>query len=245
MDKLGINLGYLLFQIFNFTIMVVLLYAWAYRPIVKMLRTRKEKIAQGLEDAQVAAQARANAEQEATKIIAEAQAKSAQVIREATERAEAAGREIKAGIEADISREREAAQVEVQAERERILGELRGQVAALSIAAAQKLVGDALDEKRQHSLLDEFFSGVRSGKVVVLETSTLSGASAEVTSALPLTDVEKETVKKDVLSKIGSQATITFRVDPTILGGLVIRAGGKVLDASVAGQLDSLRHKLG
>ena len=53
-----------------------------------------------------------------------------------------------------------------------------------------------------------------------------------------------EIVKKDVLSKIGSQATVTFRVDPSILGGLVIRAGGKVLDASVSGQLESLRQTL-
>jgi F0F1-type ATP synthase delta subunit len=53
-----------------------------------------------------------------------------------------------------------------------------------------------------------------------------------------------EAVKSDVLSKVGSQATVSFRVDPDILGGLVIRVGGKVLDASVAGQLESLRQSL-
>ena len=47
MDKLGINLGYLLFQIFNFLILMILLYAFAYRPIVRMLENRKQKIAQG------------------------------------------------------------------------------------------------------------------------------------------------------------------------------------------------------
>jgi len=245
MEKLGVNLGFFLFQVFNFTIMAILLYAWAYKPILKMLKTRREKIAQGLEDAQIAAQARANAEQEAAKIVADAQSKAAQIVREATDRAESASREVKAGIDAEISKEREAALAEVQVERERILGELRGQVAALSIAAAQKLVGQALDEKRQHALLNEFFSGVREGKLVVLESGSLGGVSAEVTSALPLTNEEKDTVKKDVLSKIGSQATVTFRVDPTILGGIIISAGGKVLDASVAGQLESMRQKLG
>ena len=245
MDKLGVNLGFFLFQVFNFTIMAILLYAWAYKPILKMLKTRREKIAQGLEDAQVAAQARANAEQEAAKIIAEAQANAAQILREAAERAEAAGREVKASIEAEIAKEREAALAEVQIERERILGELRGQVAALSIAAAQKLVGQALDEERQHALLNEFFSGVREGKVVVLESGLLSGDSVEVISALPLTDEEKEIVKKDILSKMGSQANVAFQVDPAILGGIVINAGGKVLDASVAGQLESMRQRLG
>jgi F-type H+-transporting ATPase subunit b len=245
MEKLGINLGFFIFQVLNFTILAVLLYAWAYKPILKMLDTRRKKIAQGLEDARVAAEARANAEQEASKIISDAQSKAAQIVREATERAEAAGNEVKAAAAAEAGKEREATLAEVQLERERILGELRSQVAALSIAAAQKLVGEALDEKRQHALLNEFFSGVKSGKVVVLDAAAgISGASAEVVSALPLTADEKETVKRDVLAKIGSQASVAFRVDPAILGGLVIKAGGKVLDASVAGQLESMRQKL-
>jgi len=47
MAKLGINLGYLLFQIFNFTVMCILLYAWAYKPILKMLDNRKRKLLKG------------------------------------------------------------------------------------------------------------------------------------------------------------------------------------------------------
>jgi F-type H+-transporting ATPase subunit b len=244
MEKLGISLGYLLFQIFNFTILVLLLYAWAYKPILKMLDNRKQKIAQGLEDARVASEARENAEQDAAKILAEAQNKANQVVRESTDRAETAALEIRASAEAEATKEREAALAEVQDERDRMLGDLRSQVAALAIAAAQKLVGESLDEKRQHALIDEFFSGVRAGKVQVLEGASFSGASAEVTSALPLSSDEMTAVKNDILSKVGSQATVSFRVDPDILGGLVIRVGGKVLDASVAGQLESLRQSI-
>jgi len=244
MEKLGISLGTLIFQILNFTIVCILLYAWAYKPILNMMNNRRQKIAQGLEDARIASEARANAEQEAAKILTEAQAKANQVVRDATERAEAAALEVRAAAEAEASKEREASLAEVQVERDRILGEIRSQVAALSIAAAQKLVGEALDEKRQHALINEFFSGVRAGKVVVLEGASFSGASAEVTSALPLSSDEMDAVKKDILSKVGTQATVAFRVDPNILGGLVIRIGGKVLDASVAGQLESLRQTL-
>jgi F-type H+-transporting ATPase subunit b len=244
MAKLGVNLGYLIFQILNFTIVCILLYAWAYKPILNMLDKRKNKIAQGLEDARIASEARANAEQEAAKILAEAQNKASQVVHESTERAEAAALEIHATAVAEATKEREASLAEVQIERDRMLGDLRAQVAALAIAAAQKLVGEALDEKRQHALIDEFFSGVRAGNVVVLEGARLSGSSAEVTSALPLSTQEMNAVKTDILSKVGSQATVSFRVDPNILGGLVIQVGGKVLDASVAGQLESLRQSL-
>jgi F-type H+-transporting ATPase subunit b len=244
MDKLGINLGFLLFQIFNFSVLAILLYAFAYKPIVKMLEGRKEKIAQGLEDARIAAEARANAEKEAAKIVAEAQAKAAQTIREATERAELASKDVKVAAEADAAKARDAALSEVGDERNRMLGDLRGQVAVLAIAAAQKLVGDSLDEKRQHVLINEFFSGVKSGKVVVLEGLDVSGNTADVTSALPLNKDEQEAVKANVLSKMGKQASVTFRVDPSILGGLVVRVGDKVLDGSVAAQLEGLRQSL-
>jgi F-type H+-transporting ATPase subunit b len=244
MDKLGINLGFLLFQIFNFLILMILLYAFAYKPIVRMLENRKQKIAQGVEDALIAAEARANAEKEAEGVIAEARVKAAQIISEATERADAAMLGVKAESEKEIAKEREATLVDVEQERNRILADLRGQVAALSIAAAQKLIGEALDERRQHALIDEFLSGVKSGKVVVLEGEKLAGEKAQVTSALPLTRDEQEKVKSDVVAKMGEKAEVEFRVDPAILGGLVVKVGDKVLNGSVAGQLESLHQSL-
>ena len=244
MEALGLNLGYLLVQIFNFAIVFVVLRAWVFIPILLLLTRRREAIAQGLEDARIAAEARANAERDAREIIAKAQAEAGQKIREASERAEAAARDIQVQAEAESARAREAALAEAALERDRILADMRGQIAALAMAATQRLIGEALDERRQHAMINEFFSGVKAGKITMLEGESLSGASAEITSALPLTPEEQETAKKDVLARIGSQATIAFRVDPSILGGLVVRVGDKVIDGSVAGQLEGLRRSL-
>lgn len=245
MDKLGLNLGFLLVQILSFGIIFVVLRAWVYTPIMGVLEKRRMTIAQGLEDARVAAEARANAERESNKILAEAQTKAAEIVREATERAEAAAREVRAAADAEMAKSREQALAEIEQERNRVLSEVRGQVAALAIAAAQKLIGVTLDEKRQHDLLAEFFSGVRSGKVVVLEgEAALSGQAAEVTSALPLTAEEQEAVKKDILARVGQAASVTFRVDPGILGGLVIKVGDQIIDGSISGQLQGMRQVL-
>jgi F-type H+-transporting ATPase subunit b len=242
--QLGLNLGYLLVQIVCFFIIFIVVRTWIVKPLQGLLEKRRKTIAQSLEDARIAAEARANAEKDAAGIIAEAQVKAAHLVSEATERADAAMLEVRAESDNEISKEREAVLLEVEEERNRMLGDLRGQVAALAIAAAQKLVGEALDEKRQHLLLAEFFSGVKSGKVMVLEGAALSGASAEVVSALPLTPDEQAIVTKDILTKMGTQAAVEFRIDPTILGGLVIHVGDKVLDGSVAGQLEDLRQSL-
>jgi len=244
LEALGINLGYLLVQIFNFAILFVVLRAWVFKPIVGVLERRRETVAQGLEDARIAAEARANAEQEAEKVLAHAQQEAAKLIREATGRSEQVQKEIKEAAEAEATTIRETALADAGQAKDQALSELRGQVAALAIAAAQKVIGEALDEKRQHALIEEFFSGVKKGKVVLIEGESISGASAEVTSALPLTKAEQETVKKDVTGKIGKTASVSFHVDPSILGGLVIRVGDKVLDGSVAGKLDNLSQSL-
>lgn len=244
MEALGINLGYLLVQIFNFAILFVVLRAWVFIPIVGLLEKRRETIAQGVEDARISAEARENAEKEANEVLAKAQQDAGQVVREAVGRGEQVQKEIKEAAEAEAVTIREDARVEAEQAKEQALGELRGHVAALAIAAAQKVIGDSLDEKRQHALIEEFFSGVKKGKVVLIEGESLSGTTAEVTSALPLTKSEQDAVKKDVTGKLGGGATISFHVDPNILGGLVIRIGDKVIDGSVSGKLESLSRSL-
>jgi F-type H+-transporting ATPase subunit b len=244
LEALGINLGYLFVQILNFAILFVVLRAWVYKPIVGLLENRRKTIAQGLEDARIADQARSNAEQEAEEILTKAQQEAAERVREATTRADEAAREIRAEAENEATEIRNAASVEAEQAKTQALGELRGQVAALAISAAQRIIGEALDERKQHALIEEFFSGVKDGKVTLIEGETLTGSSAEVISALPLNEAEQETIRNEVIEKMGSGASISFRVDPNILGGLVIRVGDKVLDDSVSGKLQGLRQSL-
>ncbi|MGD8864896.1 MAG: F0F1 ATP synthase subunit B, partial [Anaerolineales bacterium] len=194
MEGLGINLGYLVVQVFNFLIILVILIAWMYRPLINMLEERRERIAKGLEDARVASEARENAEQEADQIIAKAQQEASKLVRESTERGEEVRREIKENAEQEAAEIRATAHDQAQEVKEQALSDLRGQVASLAISAAQKVIGEALDEKRQRALIEQFFSGVKEGKVVLIDEESLSGGSAEVTSALPLTDEEQQTI---------------------------------------------------
>jgi F-type H+-transporting ATPase subunit b len=121
---------------------------------------------------------------------------------------------------------------------------MRTEIAALAIAATQKLVGEALDEKRQHRLLTEFFSGIKDGRVIVLEGEKVSGEQAEVTSAVELSAEERKLVEKELIPHLGGNAGIDFKVDPQIMGGMVIRVGDRVLDGSVLAQLQALNTAL-
>ena len=244
MEALGINLGYLFVQIFNFLIVLVVLRAWVYKPVVGLLQKRRETIAQGLEDARVAAEARENAEKEAESVVAAAQQEANTIVREATDRAEQAAAEVKLESEKDAEAARQSAIAEGDQLKNQALGEVRGQVAALAIAAAQKVINEALDAKRQQKLIDEFFSGIEGGRVIVIEGEDLDGNSAVVTSALPLSADETKRIEKGLKDQLGNEAEIEFKVNPSILGGLVVRVGDKVVDGSVSGKLTSLEQSL-
>lgn len=233
MEKLGINLGYLIAQILNFIIILVLLKAWVYQPMLKMLGERRERIAKSLEDARIAEEARGNAERDAQQRLAEAQLEAQRIVADASGRADQAAAAIREQAEKDARHVVEQGRVEAEVERNRALADLRSQVIALSLAAAQRVIGTSLDENRQRQLVNDFFAKVPA------EVRVAGAASAEVTTALPLSEEEKARALRD----LGVPAA-DFKVDPRILGGVIVRVGDRVVDASAAGQLESLRTSL-
>ena len=233
MDALGINIGYLIMQILLITIFIILLKGWVYGPILNILAERKARIAKGLEDARQAEIARDNADAEAEKILDEARQEAVRIRQDAVIQAEESAKAITAKANEDAKAIVAKASENAEEERNRILADLRGQVAAISIAAANKLVGESLDEKRQHQLIEEFFSTVPD------DVTKVGGEKAEVTSALPLTDSEQASIKKKLKVE-----QVLFKVDPTILGGVVVRVGDQVVDDSVAARMSALSESL-
>jgi len=68
--------------------------------------------------------------------------------------------------------------------------------------------------------------------------------SLEVTSAFELPQDEKEKILKRVQTDCGSMASIVWKTDSEIIGGLKIKAGDKLLDGSVTGSLERFRNQL-
>jgi F-type H+-transporting ATPase subunit delta len=68
--------------------------------------------------------------------------------------------------------------------------------------------------------------------------------AVEVTTAIPLVDDLRAKVVERIREQTGKTPEITERVDPDIIGGLVLRVGGVVTDASVRGRLNGLRRTI-
>jgi F-type H+-transporting ATPase subunit b len=232
LEGLGINGGFLLAQIFNFLILFVALTALAWRPLIRFLEGRRETIAKGLEDARAAEQARANAEREAQKLIDQRRAEANKLVEEGRARGEEQARAVLADAQREAENIRTRARADAEEERNALLGEVRSQVAQLAIAAAERVIQQSLDQQRSQAIIADFFAK----PAVSIESP---GAAVEVTSALPLTDAEK----KQLATQTGAKE-ITYKVDPSILGGLILRSGDKVVDASVRSNLQALAAQM-
>jgi F-type H+-transporting ATPase subunit delta len=64
---------------------------------------------------------------------------------------------------------------------------------------------------------------------------------AQVTSARPLSDAETGELKAILKSKLGREARLDTKVDPSLLGGLVVKVGSRMIDSSLRTKLDGLR----
>ena len=233
MEGLGINLGYLIIQILGLIIILLLMRGFAYDPILNTLEERKERIAKGLEDARQAAIARDNADADAKEILDQARAEAAKIRQQATQQAEETRRGIVQQAEREAKEIISEAREDAQEERNRVMAELRGQVSAIAQAMAAKLVEGSLDTQQQRALISDFLAAPPTG------VTELSGDRAVVTSALRLTEEEKQRIRTML-----DVDTVEFRENPEILGGLIIRVGDQVIDDSVAYQMGEMREAL-
>jgi len=69
-------------------------------------------------------------------------------------------------------------------------------------------------------------------------------ASAEVTVAEPLSEKNLETLKAALKSVTGKDVTLNVQVDPSIIGGLVLKLGSRMVDSSLRTKLNSIKHAM-
>ncbi len=68
---------------------------------------------------------------------------------------------------------------------------------------------------------------------------------AQVTTAVALTDDEKDSFRQKLQAQHGADLELAFNVDTAILGGAIVQVGDKVMDGSVATRLEAMKNTLG
>ena len=127
-------------QILNFLILVAILRALCYKPVVRMIKAREDKIAESLAKADSDVAEAESLKKDYQAQLAEAREK-AQAIVDKAEKVAASNRETSLqDTKREIEQMKKAAQAEIQRDRERAADQLKKEIVALSLLAAGKVV---------------------------------------------------------------------------------------------------------
>ncbi|MBU2705909.1 F0F1 ATP synthase subunit B [Zooshikella marina] len=142
-------------QSLAFAIFVIFCMKYVWPPVMQALKQRQKKIADGLEAADRAKRDLELAQDKAGKQLREAKQQAAEIIEQANKRSSQIIEEAKEQARVEGERMKVAAQAEIEQEVNRARETLRAQVATLAIAGAEKILGEAVNEKAQSKLVDQ------------------------------------------------------------------------------------------
>jgi len=155
-----INLFWIIAQAASFVLFLVIVYLIGFRRIGGILDERRDRIEQGLRDADQARVDREQAAAERLKVLAEARSEAEETLARAQRLAEESRERDLAETRAELEQIRERAAADIAAEKERALADVRSQVADLALAAAARVVGETMSSERERRLVEEFLADV-------------------------------------------------------------------------------------
>ncbi len=246
---MGIDVFTLIAQIVNFVVLLVLLRAFLYRPIMRVMREREQRIADehaAAERAREEAEARAEElKREREEFEEERRERLAEVEREAERLREERLAEVREEAEAARERWREA----LERERDELADAVRGDVAAVVAEALRQGWRELADEELEARAIEVFAD--RLGELGDEERAALAEAVRDgelvFTTAFEATGARREAllaaVREALLGEDDDAALeAEFERDPELIAGVTLRAGDLRVGWTVRAQLDDLER---
>ncbi|MCW1929774.1 MAG: F0F1 ATP synthase subunit B [Candidatus Kerfeldbacteria bacterium] len=160
MDKLiaalGINPTILAAQLFNFVVLVFLLYKVGYKPILKFVNERTAKIEEGLKNAEDATKAVQDAQAEQARVIEEARAEGRTIVASAREAAEKQATEVLEKNAAQVENMKKKAEADLQALRTQMLNEVRAEASGLVFSIAEKVLKEKVTSSEDKKIVEKY-----------------------------------------------------------------------------------------
>ena len=155
MEALGINLPGLIAQVISFILLILLLRAVLYKPVIKMLDKRSQAIKDSLEAAERTKQQAAKGEEEVKRQVDAGRQQAQAIVAEALKTGERLRLEAQSEAKKEADALLERARSEIQQERDAAVEELRREFSDLAILAAERVVNRSLDRKAHQDLIEE------------------------------------------------------------------------------------------
>ncbi|MBI4505545.1 MAG: F0F1 ATP synthase subunit B [Chloroflexi bacterium] len=153
LGALGIDGRMLIAQIVNFAILLGLLWAFLYRPVLRMLQERRERIAESMRRAEEVKQQLARAQQEYEAALLRARREAQGIIAQANELGKRLTDEARQRAQAEAQVDLDRARAQIRLETQQAIAKLRSEVADLAVLAAGRIIQRSLDTRQHYDLV--------------------------------------------------------------------------------------------
>ena len=147
--------GLMIWTIVFFGLVFFILKRYAFGPIQRTIDERRQKIEQSIEEADEARNEARRLLEEHRQLIGQARGQAEEILADARKVADAQRERVREETEADRQRRLEETRRQIEAETHRALEQIRAEVAELTLIAATKVTGKALDDADHRRLIDE------------------------------------------------------------------------------------------
>jgi F-type H+-transporting ATPase subunit b len=150
-----IDIKLMLAQVVNFSIVLFVLYKFAYGPILKNLNSRTDKIEKGIKDAQEATTKLTEMEKKEKEVLTQAKEESQKIINQAEETARKSKELIATEAKAQSEKILADAQRRIEEEKGKMLAEVKAEIAGLVVLATEKILHEKIDTTKDSELINK------------------------------------------------------------------------------------------
>lgn len=160
---LGLNWKVFVAQLINFTVVVLILWKWVFKPVTSALQERTKKIEKSLADAKKIEQQVSELQKYRQEQVTKAGNETEQILARAQALADAQKQEVL--LEAQNQAEKMIAQAQARAETEKqqMVAEVKEELAGLVITAAERILREKLDQQKDMRIIKESLRNLKPG----------------------------------------------------------------------------------
>jgi F-type H+-transporting ATPase subunit b len=231
-----------LFEVLNFVVLAAVLYRLLYRPLREAIDRRRAAATRAHAEGDKAREQATMLQQHLQVQLTEVQQQCETAMRESRERAEIERKKMFEEAEAEVRHRHEQVRQALEREREEVWRSLRGEMTNLAVDVVRRLLRESCDRTLNDQLALHLVEDLQrlppeKRQVVYDQWQPEDGAVLETAGDLDDSTVRRITEAASEL--VGQPITLATATVPSLLGGVRLRVGGHIWDASLAGQLES------
>ncbi len=158
LTSLGIDWRLFSAQLINFSILLLILYKFAYKPVLKMLDDRTGKIEKGLADAEESQKKLKEIEEKEKMVLVDAKKQAKDIIKKAEEQAQINKAEFVVIAQEESDKIIEKAKKVAAEEKGKMVSEVKTEISALVAVAVEKIVDEKMNDTKDAQIINEVIS---------------------------------------------------------------------------------------